>query len=222
MLSKKQLSNHLKRKRKKLIEIDNKSQKGVIHKKIGKDPTISISNDANLGNLNLEVESLENEQLNRIVEEQNILVENNKNEDVDEARSFYDKGYNNENEHISVFVYEQPNESILLDIYDPRTWNNLSNDLRDELLRNGSKIDVSIENDPKDTSSRHFSSSSSYIRYYSNGEEQDKNYLVYSKELDRVFCFDCKLFGTSCRMNCLTNEGFNDLKYIYERLKEYE
>lgn len=127
----KQLSGHLKRKRKKLIEIDNKSQKGVSHNFFGKHPTISISNDANLDNLNLEAESLENEQLNRIVEEQNILVENNENEDDDEAENFDDEGYNNENEHIPVFVDEQPNESILLDIYDPRTWNNLSNDLRD-------------------------------------------------------------------------------------------
>lgn len=36
-------------KRKKLFEIDNKSQKGVIHKFFGRHPTISISNDANLG-----------------------------------------------------------------------------------------------------------------------------------------------------------------------------
>lgn len=70
--------------------------------------------------MNLEVESLENEQINRIIEEQNILVENNENEDDDEAENF-DEGYNNENEHIPIFVDEQPNKSIILDIYDPRT-----------------------------------------------------------------------------------------------------
>lgn len=116
MFPRKQLSGHLERKRKNLIKIDNKSQKGVIHNFFGKHPTISISNDVNLGNLNLEDAGLENEQLNRIVEGQNILVENNENEDDNEAESFVDENYNNENEHISVFVYEQPNESILLDI----------------------------------------------------------------------------------------------------------
>lgn len=165
MLSKKQLSGDLRRKRKKLIEIDNKSQKGVIPKKNLKYPIISISNDANIGYLNLESETLENEQLNKVVEKPNILVENNENEDDDdEAENFDDEGYNNKNEHIPIFVDEQPNKSILLDIYDPGTWNNLSNDLRDELLRNDPKRDVSIMNGLKDTSGRHFSSSC-YINY---------------------------------------------------------
>jgi len=55
-------NGHLKRKRKKQIEIDIESQKGVLHKFFAKDYTISISNYANLDNLNLETESLENEQ----------------------------------------------------------------------------------------------------------------------------------------------------------------
>lgn len=111
------MSGHLKRKRKKLIEIDNKSQKGTIHNFFGKHLTIYISNDANIGNFNLKVKGLEKEQLNKIVEEQNILVENNENEDDGEAENFDDEGYNNENEHLPVFVDEQPNEFILLDIY---------------------------------------------------------------------------------------------------------
>lgn len=50
----------------------------------------------------------------------------------------------------------------------------LSDDLSDELLRNGPKRDVSIVNGPKDTSGRYFSSLC-YIRYCSNGAKQDKN-----------------------------------------------
>lgn len=68
MFHRKQLSGHLKQKRKKLIEIDDKSQKSDIHNFVGKQPTIVISNCVNLGNLNLEVESLENGQLNRIID----------------------------------------------------------------------------------------------------------------------------------------------------------
>lgn len=124
--------------------------------------------------MNLGAESLENEQLDRIVEEETIVVENNETEDDDKTKIFDDEDYNNEHEHIHVVVDEQPNESILSDIYDPRTWNNLNNDLRDELLRNDPKRDVSIVNGPKDTSDRNFSSSR-YICYYSNGEDQDRN-----------------------------------------------
>lgn len=65
---------------------------------------------------------------------------------------------------------------------------------------------MSIVKGPKDTSARHFSSSC-YIFYCSNGEEQNINWVVYSKELDKKNCFCSKLLGTSCRMNRLANEG---------------
>lgn len=88
---------------------------------------------------------------------------------------------NNENENILAFANEQPNELIPLDIYDPRTWNNLRSDLKDGLLKKWSKRDALIV---KDILRRHFLSSY-YIHYCANGENQDRSWLVYSKELDK-------------------------------------
>ncbi|KAL6561541.1 hypothetical protein OROMI_017142 [Orobanche minor] len=61
------------------------------------------------------------------------------------------------------------------------------------LACNGPKRDVTIEKGPNDRSNRHFSSIH-YNRILSNGEKIDRDWLVYSKELDKIFYFCCKLF----------------------------
>ena len=47
------------------------------------------------------------------------------------------------------------------------------------------KRDLSIVKDPKNTVNRRFFSAL-YVRYLPNGEACDREWLVYSKELDRV------------------------------------
>lgn len=76
-------------------------------------------------------------------------------------------------------------------------------------------------NDPKDILDRHFSSSH-YIHYCANLENQNNSCLVYSKELDKVFCFFCKMFCRSSKTNHLAQEGFNDWSHLTNRLKEHE
>ena len=61
------------------------------------------------------------------------------------------------------------------------------------MLVENDQRDLSIEKGPKDQFSRRFSSAF-YTRCLSNGEKYDRNWLVYSKELDKVFCFCCKIF----------------------------
>ncbi|CAL5195385.1 unnamed protein product [Lathyrus oleraceus] len=185
MLHRKQLSGHQKQKRKKQIEIVVKSQKSALDGFFSKHSTTSIQNNVNPYNLDSTVENFEDEQSNRNNEEYIVL-------NVD----------NNENENILAFANEQPNEPIPLDIYDPRTCNNLISDLRDELLKYDPKRDVSIVNDPKDIIDRP-SSSSYYIHYCGNGENQDRSWLVYSKELNKVFCFCCEIFCRSPKTNHL-------------------
>ncbi|XP_039033213.1 zinc finger MYM-type protein 5-like [Hibiscus syriacus] len=101
----------------------------------------------------------------------------------------------------------EQNESVYVDIYDPRKWDSLESKLIDILAVNGPKRDLSIVKGPKDKFSRRFSSTF-YTRYLSNGETCDREWLVYSKELDKVFCFCCKIFkkGPSPEKGNLINE----------------
>ncbi|PRQ20691.1 putative transcription factor and/or regulators TTF-type(Zn) family [Rosa chinensis] len=79
-----------------------------------------------------------------------------------------------------------------VNIFYPRTWDSLDKKLIDLLVEKGPLRDLSIENDPQDKFNRHFSSTF-YIQFLGNGEKYDREWLVYSKELDKVFCFCCKL-----------------------------
>ena len=80
---------------------------------------------------------------------------------------------------------------------------------------------VKVNNFPKDSENRHFSSTH-YTRYLSNGEKTIRKWLVYSISLDKVFCFCCKLFKQEENTFQLANEGTNDWKNISYRLKSHE
>ena len=101
------------------------------------------------------------------------------------------------------------NNSFQPDIFDPRTWNALDSKMIYILLQKGPKRDLSIKYGPRDRFGRRFSASS-YNRILPNRETCDREWLVYSKDLDKVFCFCCKLIKKGLVRGQLANEGFND------------
>ncbi|KAL2989744.1 hypothetical protein AAZX31_11G155500 [Glycine max] len=74
---------------------------------------------------------------------------------------------------------------------------------------------------PKDKYSRHFSSSN-YIQKLPNGEKHKRKWLIYSRDLDRVFCFCCKLFNVVSCTSKLANEGSKDWRNLRAKLKSPE
>ena len=86
---------------------------------------------------------------------------------------------------------DDSNNYFTPDIFDPRNWVALDAKMIDILLQKGPKRDWSIEHGDVDKFGRRFSALS-YTRVLSNGEKCDREWLVYSKYLDKLFCFCCK------------------------------
>ena len=130
-----------------------------------------------------------------------------------------------EEDHIDVNLNTSPvadvDDSFQPGIFDPRYWDSLDPKQIDILAQKGPRRDLSIKKGPKDRYSRRFSALF-YTRFLSNGEHCDRDWLVYSKELDRVFCFGCKLFTKGHRKGQLANKGYNNWIHLGTRLKEHE
>lgn len=137
-------------------------------------------------------------------------MEENANVNVTENDNLDDANADNANEN---------DEDI--NIFDPSIWDSLESRMIDLLATEDPKRDVSIVKGPKDKSSRRFTSNL-YTRVLPNWEKCDRDWLVYSKKIDRVFCFCCKFFKRGICIGQLENEGFCTWKHVSERLREYE
>ncbi|XP_022003219.1 zinc finger MYM-type protein 1-like [Helianthus annuus] len=89
-----------------------------------------------------------------------------------------------------------------------------------ESVTKGPKRDMDVKG-PVDKFGRHFSNTM-YTRILSNRETCDREWLVYSKKLDKLYCFCCKVFRTRHPKGGLDDEGYNDWRHASSRLKEHE
>lgn len=92
---------------------------------------------------------------------------------------------------------------------------------RDALIIRG-PISNEMDNEsyPRNKEGRHFSNVH-FRRMMPNQEHFRRQWLVYSKYTDRVYCFCCRLFD-KWSQSSLVKEGFNDWRHLTERLKMHE
>ncbi|XP_074265498.1 uncharacterized protein LOC141587933 [Silene latifolia] len=204
-------SGYEKQKKRKRIEELNQSKKGALDK-FFLNPSHSTplnettSCDENFDNFNLFVE-------------EGIIGENYENNDGQSDGGNTDNHVVSDTETQKVTHYM---EKFGFDIFDPRNWDALDSKMVDVIVEEGLRRDMPIDQGPKDDLNRFFSFTS-YTRILPNGEKCDRDWLVYSKELDKVFCFYCKGFSKGCaRRGRLAMEGFDSWVHLSGRLKEHE
>ncbi|XP_065862748.1 uncharacterized protein [Euphorbia lathyris] len=200
MFSKKHLYESEKRNKRKRLDVLVKPQQGAIDKFIVK------KKDSN-ENHNGEGATNVDESIDNLVE--NDISDHNANDlsEVNEVSENPDVG---KKQTIHPFN----------DIYDPRNWESLDNKEMDILVEKGPIREENLSF-PLDKLSRHFSYALYSIKL-SNGEIRDRKWLVYSKHVDKVYCFCCKLFKSSTNKSLLANDGHNDWKHLVERLGQHE
>ncbi|EOA18961.1 hypothetical protein CARUB_v10007596mg [Capsella rubella] len=106
------------------------------------------------------------------------------------------------------------------DFNDPGNWREIDNRLRDFFVDKGPIARLPVDfHFPRDSIGRCFSHSS-YTREIINGERQDRQWLVYSKVKDKIFCFCCKLFTQDKNICQLATTGYSDWRNLEVRLKK--
>uniref|UniRef100_A0A7N0VIW6 TTF-type domain-containing protein n=1 Tax=Kalanchoe fedtschenkoi TaxID=63787 RepID=A0A7N0VIW6_KALFE len=209
--------------KKKKIEKLIKSQQGALDKFVIKelqDPleskninrTLDANETTNEQNINFSDDE-------HSVDNHSDSVDNNRKENNEDSDSIHPLSSRASIENLN----DDDNKSLSshIDIFDPRCWDALDSKMIDVLAIKGPKRDKSIQKGPKNKFGRQFVSEL-YVKILDDGEVQDRDWLVYSKELDKVFCFCCKIFKKGYVKGGLVNEGYADWTHVAVRLQEHE
>ncbi|GJX66292.1 zinc finger MYM-type protein 1-like protein [Tanacetum coccineum] len=212
----KQESRYQKRLKKQKTEESNKKQFGTMHKYVIIEPRDSYDNQ-DLINDNVDGDNMNAHRIDDDnVDGDNMNVDGINVDNVDDDMVNVD-GVSDTNVDVRGGVhggYVSVDNDDIDDI-------NLESTCNDDGTEGGPKRDNSFYKGPKDKICRQFSATF-YTRVLPNREKCDREWLVYSKELDRVFCFCCKIFRKGVAKGALVNEGFADWTHLSTRLKEHE
>lgn len=224
-----------KRKKKKRIDELIQSQRGTINKFVIREPQLNAENDnldtanhfvdgidAENGNLDTAAHFVDDVNAENVGSDDHIAynVINNESGNGDMGDSIVDSE-NIACANLDIDVEMPSNAFHMVNIFDPRNWDALNSEMINTLAIKGPKRDLCIVKGIKDKFGRQFSATF-YTRVLPNNEKCDRDWLVYSKELDKVFCFCCKLFKKGCGRGQLANEGFSDWAHLCVRIKEHE
>ncbi|GJQ92838.1 zinc finger MYM-type protein 1-like protein [Tanacetum coccineum] len=238
----KQKSGHQKRLLKKQkTEQADKAEFGTMHKYVQIEPQV-VAHNKNIAEENDNVDGIDNNNLNVDgandenvdvdgVDDTNVddtgvhvgdvIVDSDDNDDINRENMGVDDDLSGEIDVDKMNIDDRNPYVRNVDIYDPRNWDGLTSDMIKDLVAGGPKRDSSFIKGPKDKFSRRFSATL-FTRVLPNNEKCDREWLVYSKELDKFFCFCCKIFKKGVGKGLLTNEGFSDWAHLSTRLKEHE
>ena len=159
-----------------------------------------------------------------IGKDNNKIVNKDNNFDSETQDNNFDSQTNDSNSNSQTQDNEneiaRQNDFNIKNIYDPSQWKDIDTKLSDLLVEKG-PIRITDINFPKGKYSRHFSVSY-YIQKLSNGEKHERRWLIYSTNLDRVFCFCSKLFNVISCTSKLGNKGSRDWRNLSVKLKIHE
>lgn len=203
MSSRKCLSGSEKRKRKKHKDEMAESQRGSIDKYFR-------TGSSSRNSLQLALVTVEEQQTENLDDDY----------DTNEVDNNFSQPENLADSPNSEIPSADEQQSCTVDILDPRRWDNLDEKSRHILVEKGPVREENIVF-PLDSKSRHFSQTY-YCRKMKNGETHDRKWLVYSKYVDKVYCFCCKLFKSHSNKSSLAGNGLRDWKHLGERLREHE
>ncbi|XP_056864601.1 uncharacterized protein LOC108851191 [Raphanus sativus] len=210
------LSGAQKRQRKEKADALTRSMQGSMDRFLVQQP--ANLNESDRGNDDFD-DPMEDE---KEINDEDVNEEEKKNEDNVDVDI---DGDENLSEKENYDVNDQDNTDIgrILDIYDPGHWGEVKPGLRLVMVEKGpaERLPSDFVFPREKASGRHFSHAY-YIRSLSNGKKQDRRWLVYSKTLDKLFCFCCKLFTRDNNPSHMASRGFNDWKNILERLRYHE
>lgn len=205
----KQPSGFQNRKKKKRDEEMIKSQAGAMFKFMKKTHVVETKEQQEPEHVDeqeqVQVEPEEMEEQQNVEEQDDLQAEEEESEEDDNINE----------EHVK----HNP-----IDIFDPRRWEGLNSDEIKLLVEKGPKRDTTIVYGPYDVSGRNGRrfSAALYTRTLSNMEKCDREWLVYSREVDKLFCFCCKVFRNGVPKGGLDGEGYHDWHHANTRVKEHE